>query len=60
MKRKILWLVLSCLMVIALVLASCGLAPTEKEEEEEILPEVEKGPQYGGQLTFSSELGLRV
>jgi len=34
MKRKILWLVVSCLMMVALVLASCGPA----EEEEEVTP----------------------
>ena len=31
MKKKIIWLVVSCLMVAALVLASCG--PAEEEEE---------------------------
>ena len=32
MKKRIIWLVMSCLMVAALVLASCG--PAEEEEEE--------------------------
>ena len=46
MKRKIVWSVMSCLMVTALVLASCGPAVTEEEEvvvtpseeEEEVVP----------------------
>jgi len=52
-KRKIVWLVLSCLMVAALVLASCAPAVTEEEEvvEEEEVPAV-KEPQYGGTLTI--------
>jgi len=64
MKKKILWLVVSCLMVSALVLASCGPAeeeeeevtppPVEEEEEEVTPPEEEEeppmptGPRYGG------------
>ena len=39
MTRKITWLLLSCLMVLALVLASCGPAV---EEEEEVVTEEEK------------------
>lgn len=61
MKKKILWLILSFLMALTLVLASCGPAVTEEEdvvteEEEEVVTEeeeeavVEKGPQYGGTL----------
>ncbi len=58
MKRKIVWLVVSCLMVAALVLASCAPAVVEEEEEkegeevveEEVAPVV-KEPQYGGTLT---------
>ena len=76
MKIKIMWLVLSCLMAMALVLASCGPATVEEEEEEvvpeeeevivpeeeeeEVLPEVEKGPQYGGQLTLALQAGVSV
>jgi len=47
-EKKIVWLVLSCLMVAALVLASCAPAVTEEEEvvEEEEVPAV-KEPQYG-------------
>ena len=63
MKRKIVWLLVSCLMVAALVLASCGEAVEEEEElapppeEEEVAPPPEEeeevvpvvvGPRYGG------------
>jgi len=54
MKRKILWLMLSWLIVAALVLSSCGEAvpgeQEEEEEEEEEEPAVGE-PQYGGTLT---------
>jgi len=40
MIRKIVWLMVSCLMVAALVLASCG--PAEEEEEEVTPPPVEE------------------
>ena len=33
--KKIIWLLMSCLMVLSLVLASCG--PAEEEEEEEVV-----------------------
>ncbi|MFC1933315.1 ABC transporter substrate-binding protein [Chloroflexota bacterium] len=58
MKNKIIWLVLSCLMALSLVLASCG--PAVPEEEEEVAPEKEEmvkegtwwdrmeTPKYGG------------
>ena len=53
MKKRILWLGLSFLLVAALVLASCGEAvPGEQEEEEEEEEEEEGGPQYGGTLTW--------
>ena len=66
MKRKIMWLLLSCLMVVSLVLASCAEAEVEEEEkvappppkeeeavvEEEVVPAVDE-PQYGGSLTFT-------
>jgi len=49
MKKKIVWVVVSCLMVVALVLASCGpaVAPTEEEvvaptEEEVVAPTEEE------------------
>jgi len=67
-KRKIIWLVVSCLTVVALVLASCGPAEVEEEEEvvvpeeeeaispeeeEEVAPAPEK-PRYGGVFTATS------
>jgi len=68
MKRKILWMLLSFLLVAALVLASCGEAvpaeQEEEEEEEEPVGEQEEEeeeeeeepvagvPQYGGTLTL--------
>ena len=59
MNKKVVWLVLSCLMVVALVLASCGPAAEEEEEgkvitgkvvekEEEVVEKekvVEEGPE---------------
>jgi peptide/nickel transport system substrate-binding protein len=42
MKKRISWLLLSCLMVMVLVLASCGPAVTEEEEEEETVTEEEE------------------
>jgi len=48
MKKRILWLGLSFLLVAALVLTSCGEAvPGEQEEEEVAVGE----PQYGGTVT---------
>jgi len=47
MKKKVVWLVVSCLMVAALLLASCGPAAVEEEEvvvtpeEEEVVTEEE-------------------
>jgi len=41
MKRKIFWLLVSCLMVLSLVLASCAPAVTEKKEEA-VVPAVEE------------------
>ena len=49
MKRKIVWVVVSCLMVLALVVASCG--PAEEEEEEGLRPPEE--PKFGGTLISS-------
>lgn len=37
MKKKIVWLILSCLIALSLVLASCGEAE-EEEEEEVVIP----------------------
>jgi len=55
MKRKILWMLVSWLIVVAFVLSSCGEAvPGEQEEEEEEEEEepVAGAPQYGGTLTL--------
>lgn len=66
MTRRIVWLVLSCLLVVALALASCGPAEVEEEEgktvvgkveeeeeeeEEAAVEPVSEEPQYGGTLT---------
>ena len=37
MTKKILWLVVSCLMALSLVMAACGPAVEEEEEEEEVV-----------------------
>jgi len=54
MKKKIVWLVVSCLMVLSLVMASCGPAEEEEEGVEGMLsPEV---PKYGGiHITVGTE-----
>ncbi len=65
MKKKILWMFLSFLLVAALVLASCAKEVVEEEEEEEEEAVVEEEvveeevveppvgePQYGGKLTY--------
>ncbi len=67
MKRKILWMGLSCLLVASLVLASCAkeevvtpgeqeeeeevVTPGEEEEEEVVVPEAGE-PQYGETITW--------
>ena len=66
MRKKIMWLVVSCLIVVALLLVSCG--PAEVEEEEAVAPPTEEeaaapppaeeeevapvavGPKYGGEM----------
>lgn len=40
MKNRIVWVVLSCLMVVALVLASCGPATVEEEEKKTVTGKV--------------------
>ena len=58
MKRKVLWLGVSFLLVAALVLASCAEAvPGEQEEEEEEEEEEDEvvGPEYGGTLYMAPE-----
>ena len=67
MKKKIVWHLASSLLVVTLVLASCGPAAEEEEEvalppeEEEVVPPEEEEklapavemPKYGGWLTMS-------
>ncbi len=54
MKKKFIWLVVSCMMIVSLLVVSCGGADVE-EEGEEIVEEEEVGapggPQYGGMIT---------
>ncbi|MEE8413302.1 MAG: ABC transporter substrate-binding protein [Dehalococcoidales bacterium] len=55
MNRKILWLVVSSLMVLSLVMAACGPAEEEGEEEGEVAEEEvveDTGPKYGGTITY--------
>jgi len=63
MKKKSIWLVVSCLMVAVLVMTSCGPAVTEEEEEELVteeavsLPEEEPAEMPTGDetITFPDE-----
>ena len=41
-KKKFIWMVVSCLMALSLVLASCGEAEEEEEEEVIVPPEEEE------------------
>jgi peptide/nickel transport system substrate-binding protein len=47
MKRKVIWLLVSCLMLFSLILTSCG-----GEDGEKTLTEKEKSPQYGDTFTY--------
>ena len=64
MKSKIMWLILSCLMVAALLLASCGPAAPEEEVEEETLPSGTTIPStlagVGEWVNLTSDVELRV
>ena len=42
MTKKIIWLVVSCLMAVSLIMASCGGAVEEEEEEKEVVKEEEE------------------
>ena len=66
MRKKIVWLIVSCLMVVALLLASCGPVAVEEEEavvtpeeEEVVTPEEEEvapapeAPKYGGEFILA-------
>lgn len=74
MKKKIVWLLVSCLMVVALLLVSCGPAVEEEEEvivtteeeEEVVVPEEEEevapapeGPEYGGEIRIAFSSGIQ-
>ncbi|MGR3296181.1 MAG: ABC transporter substrate-binding protein, partial [Candidatus Bathyanammoxibius sp.] len=59
MKNKTLWIILSCIMAVALVLASCTATTDETEEavqeeavQEEAVQEEAGTPQYGGKITL--------
>jgi ABC-type transport system substrate-binding protein len=55
MAKKITWLVVSCLMVLSLVLASCGGGEVEEEVEiGGVKYRSPDEPKYGGTFTFSS------
>ena len=64
--KKIIWLLVSCLMAISLIMASCGttteeeeeevITGEEEEEEEEEKEEVVSGPEkpeYGGTINVA-------
>jgi peptide/nickel transport system substrate-binding protein len=69
MIKKVLWVLISCLMVLSLILASCGPKEEEEEEitpppgeEEEVTPPTTGGnwwdkfgePEYGGTLNLAA------
>ncbi len=70
MNKKIVWLIVSCLMVAALVLASCAPEVVEEKEATVVTTEPEKkaeevegvvekvGPQYGGVLNLVNAMPL--
>ena len=64
MKRKrMAWLILSCLMVVALVLTSCQAATPAEEEvdgEEVVVPDDTVKPIYGGTMVDAMGTGPRT
>jgi len=52
MTKKVIWLVLSCLMALSLVLASCAPAAPSEEEKPPEKPVGAEEPQYGGTLNM--------
>ncbi len=71
MIKRIVWLLLSCMMAISLLVASCGPAAEEEEEEEVIIGEEEEEeeeeeevvtpsgePVYGGTLYLCSAVDI--
>jgi len=57
MTKKILWLVVSGLMVLSLVMAACGQAATEELEEEEVVSA--DIPKYGGEINVLQTSDIR-
>ncbi len=49
MKKRVLWILVSCLMILSLIIASCGTKEGEEEEGGVQSPET---PKYGGTLNF--------
>jgi peptide/nickel transport system substrate-binding protein len=53
MRKKIIWLAISCLMVLSLVTASCGKpSTTTTTTQGNVPPPTSEQPQYGGTLTL--------
>lgn len=55
MTKRIVWLLMCCLMSLSLVVASCsdnGTDDTADDEEQEVMPAAEE-PQYGGEISLS-------
>jgi len=58
MKKKIVWALVSCLMVLSLVMASCGPAEVEEEEEEEEVVVIEEEEEEEVEEEVVEEEGL--
>ena len=58
MKRKFLWVVVSCMMVLSLIMASCGTT-TEEEEEEEVMEEEHIKKGNSGYFWVVQEAGIQ-
>jgi len=69
MKKRVVWVVVSCLMALSLLMASCAPAAVEEEEKAAPPPKVEKEviteeevappsgePTYGGEINLASTL----
>ncbi len=68
MAKKIVWLLVSCLMVLSLVIASCGNGETEEETTPvggvdapgtDVAPDTDK-PQYGGEIVILTNTDIEV
>ena len=61
MKKRIVWLIVSCLMALSLVLVSCGPAATEEEEvvKEEEVPTYEE-PLSIGETARTSKIEVTI